>query len=200
MAKESTNGAVKPRGRNKDPPQEILEKGVIYFFFRARVNIEDPHNVQDIARSYIILRPIPKDAKISHGPIQDEGNCRLIAIPKKTLPQSGKERWIAFVEKGATSFEDLKKEFLASNEYMTKTQGARKSPAATPIGEGVYAITSTGRENHLAYMLTLPEKVGEVQEEIGLKEQGSFIISTRNPKFPAPRNVQLPQEPEYSEE
>jgi hypothetical protein len=194
------NGAVEAHARDKDPPQEILEKGIVYFFFRARVNIEDPHDVADIARTYLILRPIPRDAKISHGPIQDEGNCRLVAIPKKTLPQTGKDKWIAFVEKGATSFEDLKKEFLASNEYNTKTMGPRTSPAATPIGEGVYAITSTGRENHLAYMLTLPEKPGEVQKEIGLGEQGSFIVSTRNPKFPAPKNAQLPDGPEFSKE
>lgn len=172
----------------------------MYFFFRGRVDIDHPEKVSDVARSYIVLRPIPKDAKLGEGPIGDAGNSRLIVIPKKVLPQSGRDRWIAFVEKTNVSFNKLKEEFLAANDYATKTVGTRHSPAATPIGEGVYAITTTGRESHLAYFLTLPEKLGEVQTEIGLKDKGSWIISTRNPQFSAPQNAQLPQSPEFSKE
>ncbi|KAJ4418525.1 hypothetical protein N0V82_005505 [Gnomoniopsis sp. IMI 355080] len=192
--------AVEPHGRNGSTSSSILEKGIVYFFFRGRVGIDHPERVSDIARSYMVLRPIPKDAKLGDGPIGDAGNSRLIAIPKKVLPQSGKERWIAFVEKTNESFEKLKEEFLAANDYDTKTAGTRHSPAATPIGEGVYAITTTGRESHLAYMLTLPEKLGEVQTEIGLKEKGSWIISTRNPQFSAPPGTALPQGPDFSKE
>lgn len=148
----------------------------------------------------MILRPIPKDAKLGEGPIGDAGNSRLVAIPKKAFPQSGRERWIAFVEKTEVSFDQLRDEFLASNDYVTKTAGTRHSPAATPIAEGVYAIITTGRESHLAYMLTLPEELGEVQIEVGLKKKGSWIISTRNPQYPAPSNAQLPGGPEFSKE
>lgn len=49
----------------------------------------------------------------------------------------------------------------------------------------VYAITSTGRESHLAYIISSPE-LGEVQKELGLKEQGSYVVSAKNPKYPAP--------------
>lgn len=197
---EQADTAVEPHGRNGSTPSNILEKGIVYFFFRGRVGIDNPERVDDIARSYMILRPIPKDAKLSDGPIGDSGNSRLIAIPKKVLPQSGKDKWIAFVEKTHASFEELKKEFLAANDYDTKTAGTRHSPAATPFGEGVYAITTTGRESHMAYMLTLPEKLGEVQTEIGLKEKGSWILSTRNPQYPAPQNTQLPEGPDFSKE
>lgn len=148
----------------------------------------------------MVLRPIPNDAKLGDGPIGDAGNSRLIAIPKKVLPQSGKDRWIAFVEKTNASFEKLKGEFLAANDYDTKTAGMRHSPAATPIGEGVYAITTTGRESHMAYMLTLPEELGEVQTEIGLKNKGSWILSTRNPQYSAPANTALPEGPDFSKE
>jgi hypothetical protein len=98
------------------------------------------------------------------------------------------------------SYEKLKEDFLASTDYMTKTAGARHTPQATPIAEGVYAMTSTGRESHFAYMLTLPEKLEEVQKELGLKKQGSFILSTKNPKYPGPANARLPKDPEFSEE
>lgn len=121
-------------------------------------------------------------------------------MPKKVLPRSGRDRWTAFVEKAGASFAELKERFLAGAEYSTKTVGERHIPAASPAGEGVYAITRTGRESHLVYVLTLPEKLGEVQKEIGLKEKGSFVISTKNPKFPGPANTQLPKAPEYPKE
>lgn len=197
---EDGPSAVEPDARGDELPSSILEKGIIYFFFRGRVGIDEPSSVDDLARSYIVLRPIEKDAKLGEGPIGDAGNSRLIAIPKKALPTSGKERWIAFVEKTNASFQTLKEEFLSASDYETKTAGTRHSPAATPVGEGIYAITTTGRESHLAYMLTLPSELGEVQKEIGLRERGSFIISTRNPDYSAPQNVQLPQGPEYSKE
>ncbi|KAJ4419614.1 hypothetical protein N0V85_000943 [Neurospora sp. IMI 360204] len=199
---EDKKSAVEPHGREAPEavPSSILEKGIIYFFFRGRVGIDEPSAVNEIARSYIILRPIEKDAKLGSGPIGDAGNSRLCAIPKKVLPQSGRDRWISFVEKTGASFQQLKDEFLASNDYETKTAGTRHSPAATPVAEGVYAITSTGSDRHLAYIITLPEELGEVQKELGLKQKGSFIISTRNPQYPAPANARLPKGPEYPEE
>jgi hypothetical protein len=199
--KDATS-AVEPQGRGESeaPPSSILEKGIIYFFFRGRVNVDKPSDVNEIARSYILLRPIERDAKLGSGPIGDAGNSRVCVIPKKTLPQSGRDRWIGFVEKAGASFRQLKDEFLASSDYQTKTVGQRHTPAATPAGEGVYAITSTGRESHLAYILTLPEKLGELQREIGLKEKGSFIITTKNPEHPGPLNARLPKAPEYPKE
>lgn len=193
---------MEPQGRDESEsvPSSILEKGIIYFFFRGRVNVDEPSDVSEIARSHIILRPIEKGAKLGSGPIGDAGNSRVCAIPKKVLPQSGRERWTAFVEKAGASFRQLKDEFLGSSDYETKTAGARHTPAATPVGEGVYAITSTGRKSHLAYVLTLPEELGEVQREMGLKEKGSFIISTKNPQYPGPANARLPKPPEYPKE
>ncbi|KAF5019333.1 hypothetical protein F66182_8661 [Fusarium sp. NRRL 66182] len=199
--KQESNGddAVQP---SEEPhvPSSILEKGIIYFFIRGRVNLQDPESVDDIARSFIMLRPIAKDARLGDGPIADEGNTRILALPKKTLPGSGKERYMVFVEKSGASFQEIKKEFLAADEYDTKTAGTRRTPPAKPVGEGVYAITSTGRESHLAYLTTLPEKLDEVQKELGLKGKGSFIISTKNPQYPGPQNAQLPEGPDFPKE
>jgi hypothetical protein len=148
----------------------------------------------------MILRPLPQGAKLGDGPIGDEGNCRLIAIPKKVLPQSAKDRFMVFVEGAKKSFKDLKDEFLSSNDYATKTQGTSHSPAATPVAEGVYAITTTGRESHFAYMTTIPSQIGEVQNDVGIKEQGSFVVSAKNPKFPGPANASLDSPPDYPQE
>ncbi|CAJ2502197.1 Uu.00g095910.m01.CDS01 [Anthostomella pinea] len=192
--------AEQPGARDGAVPSSILEKGLIYFFFRGRVGIDEPSSVNEIARSYMVLRPLEKDAKLGEGTINDAGNSRLIAIPKKVLPLSGRDRWIAFVEKSDASFKTLKDDFLSANDYTTKTAGVRHSPGATPVAEGIYAITTTGRESHLAYMITLPSDLGEVQTEIGLREKGSFILSTRNPSYEAPGGTALPEGPDYPEE
>jgi hypothetical protein len=68
------------------------------------------------------------------------------------------------------------------------------------MGEGVYALVAVGRETHLAYILTRPSKVNEVQEEMGLQERGSFVTSAKNPKSSGPANVSLPNAAEYPQE
>ncbi|KIX00833.1 uncharacterized protein Z518_09898 [Rhinocladiella mackenziei CBS 650.93] len=196
-----TNGdAVVPDAREADPPSSILEKGVIYFFFRARVNVDDPQDVRDVARTYMVMRPIPLDAKLGDGPIGDQGNCRLLALPKKVLPLSSKDRFTAFVEKAKVSFSDLKESFMAGLDYATKTAGISHTPPVTPVAEGVYAITSTGRESHLAYLINIPRELGEVQKDLGLRERGSFVTSVKNPTQPAPPGTSLPKGPEYPQE
>ena len=200
-ASHSQGDAVeKSNQREKSTPSSILEKGIIYFFFRGRVGVDSPSDVNDLARSYIVLRPLPHGAKLGDGPIGDAGNNRLLALPKKVLPKSPRDRFMTFVEKANCSIEDIKNAVLTSSDYATKTAGTRHTPAATPIGEGVYAITTTGRESHLAYILTIPSEPNEVQLDIGLKKQGSFVTSTKNPQYAGPANTNLPQGPDFPKE
>lgn len=196
----TTDDAVEESSkRDESTPSSILEKGIIYFFFRGRVGIDEPSNVDDVARSYIVLRPIPHGSKLGDGPIGDAGTNRLLALPKKVLPASPKDRFMIFVEKAKASMEDIKSSF-ASSDYATKTAGTRHTPAATPIGEGVYAITTTGRESHLAYILTIPSELSEVQKDVGLRERGSFVTSVKNPQYAGPANATLPEGPKYPQE
>ncbi len=185
--------------REDSTPSSVLEKGIIYFFFRGRVGINEPSNVDEIARSYIVLRPIPHGANIVDGPIGDAGTNRLLALPKKVLPTSAKDRFMIFVEKANTSMEEIKS-CLAASDYATKTAGARHTPSATPIGEGVYAITKRGHESHLAYILTIPSELGEVQKDVGLQERASFVTTVKNPQYSGPVNTNLPQGPSYPPE
>ncbi|OHE94087.1 hypothetical protein CORC01_10662 [Colletotrichum orchidophilum] len=183
-------------GEKDKVPSTILEKGIIYFFFRARVNTDQAEEVDDIARSYMILRPIATDSALGDGPIGDAGNTRLLALPKKVFPETGRDKFMVFVEKAGASFAELKEQFLSGADNQTKA-GVSHAPAATPAGEGVYIITTTGRDSHLAYMLTLPSDLGEVQKELGLKEKGSFILSTKNPYKKGPANASLDQTPDF---
>jgi len=167
---------------------------------RGRVGTDNPTGVLDIARSYIVLRPLPAGAALGDGAIVDMKNNRLLALPKKVLPKSGNDKFLTFVEKAGVSLDDLRKDFMEGSDYSTKTTGTSHSPAVTPIGEGVYAITTTGRESHLVYMLTIPSEIGDVQEEMGLQEKGSFVLSLKNPTASAPANATLPQGPDYPKE
>ena len=196
---EAENAVEDSSKRAEAVPSNVLEKGIIYFFFRGRVGIDEPNDVSDIARSYIILRPLPQGAKLGDGPIGDDGNNRMLALPKKVLPVSPKDRFMTFVEKANTSMDDIKSQ-LSSSDYTTKTAGARHTPAAAPIGEGIYAITQTGRETHLAYILTIPSELGEIQQGVGLRQRGSYITSAKNPQVPGPANANLPQGAEYPQE
>jgi hypothetical protein len=186
--------------RKKKAPSNIVEKGIIYFLTRGRVGIEAPDSVQDLQRTYFVLRPIPIGAKIGEGAVEDSKANRLFALPKKVLPKSGKDRFMAFVEKSQISMKELKEEVFKATEYETKTLGTRVTPHISPIGEGVYAITETGRDSHLVYMLTIPEKPEEVQEALGLREKGSFILSLKNPNSKGPANASLPEKPDYPQD
>ncbi|KAI7645641.1 hypothetical protein KC318_g19919, partial [Hortaea werneckii] len=161
--------------------------------------MDDPGNASEIQRSYMVLRPLPPGAKITEGAIQDVSNNRLVALPKKVWPKSGRDRFMVFVEKASTSMDTLKDEFFQGSEYSTKTTGTRHTPPVTPIGEGVYAISYSGQgraTTHLSYMMTIPQEIGDVQKDVGLREQGSFILSTKNPNSSAPANA-IPAAPEY---
>ncbi|PSK56711.1 hypothetical protein B9Z65_6335 [Elsinoe australis] len=201
---DTSNGDAieEEKEREEALPSNILEKGVIYFFTRGRVGIEDMESVTDVQRSYFVLRPLPDGAKIGDGAMDDLKTNRLIALPKKVWPKSGKDRFMAFVEKAKVSNKELKDEFFQGSEYSTKTTGVRQTPPVTPIGEGVYAITSTGNrgETHLAYMLTVPQEPGNMQTDMGIDSKGSFILSLKNPEVKGPANASLPQKPDYPKE
>ncbi|KAL1958961.1 hypothetical protein VTO42DRAFT_3514 [Malbranchea cinnamomea] len=185
--------------RAKTVPSNILEKGIVYFFFRPRVSVEDPESIEDVARSFIVLRPLPRDAKLNEGPIGDDENCRLLVLPKKKIPTSSRERYMGFVEKAGVNVKTLRESFQ-DREYETKTKGQQHVAPATPLAEGVYAITSTGRSSHLAYIITIPSELSEVQTDFGLRNRGSFVVSAKNPKFPGPASARLPKKPDYPQE
>ena len=194
-------GVHKSEGREQVVSSSILEKGIIYFFFRPRVNIEDPHGMGDVARSFFVLRPTPlgADFNAGQGPMDKDARCRLLMLPKKKFPTSAKEKDMAFVEKAGQSMKDLQENFIASSTYQTKTVGESTVEEARPYAEGVYAITTTKRASHLAYELTIPAFLGEIQENFGLHHRGSWLVQSKNPKFPGPPTGQLPQDPDFPE-
>ena len=201
---DSTADAVEEdKAREEAQPSNVLEKGIIYFFTRGRVGTDNPDSVQDLQRSFMVMRPLPAGAKLTDGAVQDLKNLRLLALPKKVWPKGGNDKFMSFVEEAGTSMAELKDSFFAGSEYSTKTTGTNHTPNVTLVGEGVYAFTNTGGcrgAAHLAYMLTVPSTLGEVQQDLGIKEKGSFVISLKNPEAPGPANASLPQKPDWPSE
>lgn len=105
---------------------------------------------------------------------------------------------MGFVEKAGMSMTDLHEKFIAGGSYETSTRGGRTTQEAKPYAEGVYAITSTLRASHLAYLLTVPSELGDIQHDFGLHKRGSWILQSKNPKYPGP--AQMPKSPGYPEE
>ncbi|KAJ5115893.1 hypothetical protein N7456_000241 [Penicillium angulare] len=199
LAQGMEAGVHRSEERASSISSNILEKGIIYFFFRPRVNIDDPQSIGDVARSFFVLRPTPLGAELNggQGPMDKDAQCRLLILPKKKFPTSPKERDMAFVEKAGQSVTDLQEKFIASSTYQTATRGERTTEDARPYAEGVYAIVSAQRSSHLAYELTIPAELGEIQQNFGLHHRGNWIVQSKNPKFPGPPLGQLPQEPQY---
>jgi hypothetical protein len=164
--------------------EEVVEDGDIFFFYRPRVETNDPEALGDVQRFFMVLKPRGGTA------------FRLAILGRKRLPDaSGHERIWGFIDKVTKSGSALEAT-LKEQHYGTKTRGRRTLPAARPAGEGVYALVQIRRNLHLTYELELPERPGEVQREFNIPPQGGFILSIKNPEKPAPPGTGLPAEEE----
>ena len=70
--------------------------------------------------------------------------------------------------------------------------GTKRS--ARPAGEGVYALARHGNHTHLLYSLELPVEPDEVQRELHIGKQGSYLLSVKNPRATSPPSVGLDEE------
>jgi hypothetical protein len=162
-------------------PASVLENGDIFFAYRPKIDRPAAGGIDDVQRMYMILSP------------RGRRSYRLIIVGEKRLPavsRGGDRKTWGFVEKVARRPEEVEDE-LDPERYRTKTRGERRVPAARPAGEGVYAIARHGDHTHLAYVLELPPKPGEVQRALNIAPQASYIVSVKNPDAPSPPGLGL---------
>ncbi|KAM0933718.1 hypothetical protein DsansV1_C34g0224591 [Dioscorea sansibarensis] len=57
----------------EDPKVDILERGEIFFFYRAKVNEEEAHGPTDVQRLYIVLRPESGEKQVEVKQASDSG-------------------------------------------------------------------------------------------------------------------------------
>jgi hypothetical protein len=161
----------------------VLERGHIYFLYRPRVEQHHPSGQEDLQQFYFVLSP------------QGKKTFRLGVIGREKLPDpsaGGKDRFWGFIDAVENDGRKLV-EGLTEETYQTKTRGTRHQPAARPAGEGRYQILRHGNHTHLIYALELPSKPGDVQRELNIEEQASYIISIRNPQKASPPRAGLPE-------
>jgi hypothetical protein len=162
-------------------PVEVLEPGHVYFFYRPKVEKEAGRSRDDVQRMYLLLHPRGKRV------------YRLLIVGEKRLPavrrDADRKSW-AFVQKVGRRPEDVEDE-LDPETYTTKTRGERHVPAARTCGEGVYVIVRHGEHTHFAYVLELPRHPGKVQLALNIGEEGSYVVSVKNPDVPSPPGVGL---------
>jgi hypothetical protein len=164
---------------------EVLERGNIYFAFRPKVEYTSAEGIEDIQRFFVILSP--------HG----KKRYRLIIIGRKKLPaiRGEHERNWAFVQKVSRAPEEIEDE-LDRLTYQTATRGERHLSPVRPAGERVYAIALHDDHTHLAFALELPEEPGDVQRELNIPSEGSYIVTVKNPEVPAEASLSRTERPD----
>lgn len=159
---------------------EILERGNIYFFYRPAVGEDAPKGLVDVQRFHFVLSPEGRDL------------FRMITVGKKRLPEpddAGQRFW-GFVEKVGQSSGEMVEELQRGQ--MRDGFGTKRT--ARPAGEGVYALARHGNHAHLFYALELPAEPDEVQRELHIEKQGSYLLSVKNPQAGSPPSVGLEDE------
>jgi len=130
----------------------------------------------------IVLSPQAHIYKKGEKPAIHKNIKRIIAIPKKSLPEpSLHTKHFGFVEMASENLEDIDEE-LGERTYQTKKSEERHLQGARPAGEGIYAIVEHHGHTHLAYVLELPHDLGDVQKAFHIHHEGSLVITVKNPK------------------
>ncbi|MFP4416160.1 MAG: hypothetical protein ACLFSB_02710 [Chitinispirillaceae bacterium] len=168
---------------------ETRERGDIYFFYRPKIEQEEPHERSDVQRMYFVMSP------------EDRHRYRLAIVGGKRMPdpsQSATTRLWGFIDMVRKDPKSIRQE-LMEQTYSTKTRGRRRVPAARPFGEGVYRIVKHDGHTHLVYALELPKQEREPQHALNVEDQASYVISVKNPQRPSPRGAGLgpKQEAQY---
>jgi len=181
-----------PHGHAGETGDVMLESGLIYFFYRPRVQTGTVTGVEDVQRLYLLLCPKVHEGKnVSNA----DSVKRLIIIGRKALPpikegHTQKDRVWCFVDMVTKNIDEID-EVLGKQSYSTGTRGERTIDPARPCGEGMYALVKMQAHTHLAYVLELPTELGDVQHAFNIEKEGSYIISVKNPEVAAPTGFGL---------
>jgi hypothetical protein len=196
------------RTKNIDPSEKetsvesiTLEKGHIYFFYRAKIDVEEVNDLRGVQRLYILLAAQKHfDPLIPEQVLPSETVYRLIIVGQKKMPSIElKSRYWGFVELVTKDLKEVNS-YLGMESYHTETVGDREIEPARPCGEGVYQIVKHHAHTHLAFVLEVPEEMGEVQDAFNLHKEGSYIISIKNPEISSKLRLQYSKKADFPKE
>lgn len=154
---------------------DTIESGDIYFFYRPKVDLDQPRGIDDVQRFFLVLVP------------DDDGKSRLFLVGRKRMPdiepgesKSTEREWM-MVTLVSTSGQIGKE--LGPITYETKTRGTREQAEAIPAGAGRYALYEKDGASRLGYKLTAPDSPSKVQKAFGIEAEANYVISVRNPSI-----------------
>ncbi|KAG0082950.1 hypothetical protein BGZ93_002122, partial [Podila epicladia] len=170
----------------------VLEKGQAYFFYRPKIDVDQPSSPDDVQKLYLLLSPdeaigrlktakMSKVSSASKSSRNNKAHHRLIIVPTKSLPkkrqkysQPGSRNW-AFVDTASPDLSAVKKN-LGEYMYSTKTRGDRTQSAARLVAEAryelVYNLDHRPHTSHFIYNLEVPVEPGHVQEAFNIEKAG----------------------------
>ncbi|KAF9375023.1 hypothetical protein CPC16_000944 [Podila verticillata] len=189
----------------------VLEKGLVYFFYRQKVDVDHASSPEDVQRLYLLLSPDEAIGRLKTAETSkeysasksskndDKAHHRLVIIPRKSLPkkgqkynQPGSRNW-AFVDIASPDLSVIKKS-LGEYTYSTKTRGDRTQSAARLVAEAryelVYNLDHRPHTSHFIYTLEVPAEPGPVQEAFNIEKVGQFMIQVKNPQIQTPATEQ----------
>lgn len=173
---------------------QVLEKGNIIFFYRPKKGVLHPQSPDDLERVFFMLLPDDQAAhknrlfNVAHGVFPT-------IVPGKALPE---ERDWAFVEDVNADPREVLDALEKERQAPAPAPGERVRPWARAAGEGRYALAKHRDHTHLAYWLHKPEHAGEVQKELQIKPEASYIVSVKEPY--APSEIRLDKHPDYPQQ
>lgn len=145
-----------------------IEQGSITILYRPRVEEQAPHDLGDIQRLLILLRP--------------EGSAfeRAIAVGRKRVPRSSqRDRFWGFVDLVLTP-NDMNAA-LDAQVYGTKTRGLRHLPAARAFASGAYEIATHREHAHLRWHVTRIAGQDPIAFEADVENEADYIVTVANP-------------------
>ncbi len=177
--------------QEREPRVHILEQGNILFLYRPKKGIDHPQSVEDLERVYFMLLPDDQQAhknrlfNVAHGAFP-------AIVPGAALPE---ERTWAFVQEAGSDPRQVLEALEKERPAPAAAPGQRVRPWARASARAFRRRRSHQGHTHLAYWLHRPQKMGEVQRELQIKPQASYILSVKEPY--APSEIALDKKPDY---
>lgn len=169
---------------------QSVEQGEIHFFYRAKIDVEQPSGVDDLERMFLAL--VPDDRK----------RARLFVVGRKELPKiipgesdPTERHWLLL---SMVDTPEAVGKALHPVRYETETKGERTTSEAIPVGSGRYVIAERDEATQLAYRLTTPKKPGKAQDDLRIRDEARYVIAVRNPSVKVPGFPEA--EPDYPDD
>jgi len=162
---------------------EILERGAIDFLYRPGMRAPEAGGriggIDDDPGLFVVLAPLRRQL------------FRRIVVGRKRLPDLPGERYWGYVDRVGRRAADVRDDLEVAH-HEAATRGSRVQPTTRSGGDGVYALFRHEDHAHLSYRLERPSQAGEIQDDLGIDREASWIVAVKNPAATAPPGIGAP--------